>query len=186
MTWNPNSMPNVNPMSMPNTMPNVNPMSMPNTMPNTMPNVSPMSMPNTMPNVSPMSMPNTMPMPHSKPTEKANMPSMKGCPNQGPMHGKKMMKGAEFPTGPSKSGGHSRNLYCPPTRGKDIVDPQTMDVAHIYKPVIVKHIHPSHTQIQTHYLYEHQHYYPHTVSHCCDVQHRNVQCGCPQRPNISC
>ncbi|MTT30811.1 hypothetical protein GMB86_02125 [Terrilactibacillus sp. BCM23-1] len=146
-----------------------------------------MSKPNAMPNVSPMSIPDAMPMPHSKPSAKANMgPSMKGCPKQGPMHEKKMMKGAELPTAPSKWGQQSNNVYCPPTRGKDIVDPQTMNVAHVYKPVIVKHIHPSHTQIQTHYLYEHQHYYPHTVSHCCDVQHKNVQCGCPRRPNISC
>ncbi|WP_141603851.1 CotD family spore coat protein [Terrilactibacillus laevilacticus] len=134
---------------------------------------------NANPNPMPMQMPASNPS-YIKPPMK---PGMKNWPNQEPlgplqMHGKN-------PHGKPMCH-HSRPLHCPPTQAPDIVDPRSVDVAHVYKPVIVKHIHPSHTQIQTHYIYEHQHYYPHSVSHCCDVQHKSIQCGCPWRPNITC
>lgn len=77
-------------------------------------------------------------------------------------------------------------LHCPPTQAGDMFDPQSVNVQDIYKPVIVRHIHPMHTQIRTHYIYEHQHYYPHTVSQCCDERHINVQCGCPCFPKPHC
>lgn len=77
-------------------------------------------------------------------------------------------------------------LHCPPKSTDPIYDPQNVNVEDVYKPVIVQHIHPSHTQINEHYVYEHQHYYPHTVSHSCDEQHHHIQCGCPWYPKPHC
>ncbi|WP_010631926.1 CotD family spore coat protein [Sporolactobacillus vineae] len=77
-------------------------------------------------------------------------------------------------------------LHCPPTQAGAVYDPQDVNVQDIYKPVIVRHIHPMHTRIRTHYIYEHQHFYPHTMSQCCDERHINVQCGHPCFPKPHC
>ncbi|MCO7125051.1 CotD family spore coat protein [Sporolactobacillus shoreicorticis] len=77
-------------------------------------------------------------------------------------------------------------LHCPPAQGGTVYDPQTVNVQHIYKPVIVKHIHQLHTIRKTHYIYEHQHYYPHTLSETCDERHYDVQCGKPCFPKPHC
>jgi hypothetical protein len=77
-------------------------------------------------------------------------------------------------------------LHCPPIQTGAVYDPQDIDVQDIYKPVIVRHIHPMHTLIRTHYIYEHQHFYPHTMSQCCDERHINVPCGRPCFPKPHC
>ncbi|MFT8318943.1 MAG: CotD family spore coat protein [Sporolactobacillus sp.] len=77
-------------------------------------------------------------------------------------------------------------LHCPPQQGGSFSDPQTVQIQDIYKPIIVQHIHPMHTQVRTHYIYEHQHFYPHTMSQTCDSCHRHVQCGRPCFPQPHC
>lgn len=82
--------------------------------------------------------------------------------------------------------GPSQTLNCPPQQAGAIYDPQSVNVQDIFKPVIVQHIHPMHTEIRTHYVYEHQHFYPHSVSQCCDERHYDVQCGQPCFPQPHC
>ncbi|MFT8312197.1 MAG: CotD family spore coat protein [Sporolactobacillus sp.] len=91
-------------------------------------------------------------------------------------------------TAPGAAAGKTteNTLHCPPTQGGTVYDPQTVNVQHIYKPVIVKHIHQLHTIRKTHYIYEHQHYYPHTMSETCDECHYDVQCGKPCFPKPHC
>ncbi|MCI1858784.1 MAG: spore coat protein [Sporolactobacillus sp.] len=80
----------------------------------------------------------------------------------------------------------SNTLHCPPQQAGAVYDPQSVNVQDIYKPIVVQHIHPMHTQIRTHYVYEHQHYYPHSVSRTCDEKHYSVQCGRPCFPKPHC
>lgn len=70
--------------------------------------------------------------------------------------------------------------WCPPKQLSAITDPVKQNVLDVYQPYVVSHIHPEHTQVNMHQIYNHQHYYPHTVSQCCDVQHQHTNCGCPQ------
>ncbi|WP_100487210.1 CotD family spore coat protein [Sporolactobacillus pectinivorans] len=87
---------------------------------------------------------------------------------------------------PVPSPGPCQTLHCPPRQAGAIYDPQSVNVQDIYKPVVVQHIHPMHTEIRTHYVYEHQHYYPHTLSQTCDERHFDVQCGRPCFPMPHC
>ncbi|RYM05959.1 hypothetical protein EWH99_04750 [Sporolactobacillus sp. THM7-7] len=70
-------------------------------------------------------------------------------------------------------------LHCPPRQAPAMYDPERVRVEHVYKPVIVPHIHPLRTLIQTHYIYEHRHYYPHKVTKRCDERHYDVQAERP-------
>lgn len=77
-------------------------------------------------------------------------------------------------------------LHCPPRQAPAVYDPEQTNVQHVYKPVIVRHYHPMRTQIRTHYVYEHQHYYPHRITKSSDERHYDVQCGRPCYPKPHC
>jgi hypothetical protein len=134
------------------------------------------------------------PMPSPKPQFKPEYKPAFKCPSTKAMApGKGKGKGAmPTPYGPQAGAGAAagktteNTLHCPPTQGGTVYDPQTVNVQHIYKPVIVKHIHQLHTIRKTHYIFEHQHYYPHTLSETCDECHYNVQCGKPCFPKPHC
>ncbi|RYL93625.1 CotD family spore coat protein [Sporolactobacillus sp. THM19-2] len=112
-----------------------------------------------------------------------NMPVMSPA-GKSPVGGMGMHPGAMSPaTGPVT---HGKPLHCPPTQGGSFFDPQSVNVTDVYKPVVVRHIHPMHTQIRTHFVYEHQHFYPQSVSHTCDERHFDVQCGKPCFPRPHC
>lgn len=67
----------------------------------------------------------------------------------------------------------------PATTLPPIVRPTRRIVRDVYEPYVVPVIHPTHTQYNHHKVIQYQHYCPHTVSHCCDVSHQHVNCGCP-------
>ncbi|MDD9148099.1 MULTISPECIES: CotD family spore coat protein [unclassified Sporolactobacillus] len=128
----------------------------------------------------------------------AKMPEIKpeaNLPVANPLAAAGHVKGAKSMIGPYGYGAKptalpaacpSNELHCPPKQGGSFYDPASVNVEHVYKPVIVQHIHPTHTRIMTHYIYEHQHYYPHTLSQTCDECHYDVQCGRPCFPKPHC
>ncbi|MDF2911016.1 MAG: hypothetical protein K0Q56_1897 [Sporolactobacillus laevolacticus] len=123
------------------------------------------------------------PMPATKPEYK---PAYK-FPSPGKGKGKGAMPSPYGPKAGVGAGKVTENtLHCPPTQGGTIYDPESVNVQHIYKPVIVKHIHKMRTVRKTHYIYEHQHYYPHTMSETCDERHYDVQCEKPFFPKPYC
>lgn len=132
---------------------------------------------NNYPGIKPVAkMPNWNPAPAVSPVA-ANKPVISP-------YGKSPVGGMFAGKGPAPIAGNT--LHCPPSQAGAVYDPQSVNVQDIYKPVIVQHIHPMHTEIRTHYIYEHQHYYPHTMSQCCDERHVDVQCGRPCFPKPHC
>lgn len=71
-------------------------------------------------------------------------------------------------------------VWCPPRRANAITDPVRSNVIDVYKPVIVPHIHHMHTEVRTHMMYQHQHFFPQTVSHCFDECHQHTMMNQPQ------
>lgn len=65
-----------------------------------------------------------------------------------------------------------------PVTLRPIVRPTRVFERNIYEPYIVPVIHPSHTRINRHKIFEYRHFCPHTVSHHTTVSCRNVNCGC--------
>ncbi|GAY77309.1 hypothetical protein NBRC111894_2863 [Sporolactobacillus inulinus] len=124
------------------------------------------------------------PKPDFKPDFKPNFkPGFKPV-GKGKGKGAYPMAGAKAGAAPGKT--IENTLNCPPTSGGTVYDPMTVNVQHIFKPVIVRHIHRLHTVRKTHYVFEHQHFYPHTMSETCDEKHYNVQCGKPCFPAPHC
>lgn len=124
-------------------------------------------------------------------TPKPKMPASPSAPVAGTFGNNKkpvMSPYGKSPVGSTATApaGPGTGLQCPPTQAGAIYDPQSVNVEDVYKPVIVQHIHPMHTEIRTHYVYEHQHYYPQSVSHTCDERHYDVQCGRPCFPKPHC
>ncbi|MCO7176476.1 CotD family spore coat protein [Sporolactobacillus kofuensis] len=134
------------------------------------------------------SMSTMAPKPESKPMKKwpSTSPAMAGK-GKGMMPTAHQSKSGKSMAPEAMAGKTTENtLHCPPTQGGTIYDPQSVNVQHIYKPVIVKHIHQMHTIRKTHYIYEHQHFYPHTMSETCDERHYDVQCEKPFFPKPHC
>ncbi|HET7627959.1 MAG TPA: CotD family spore coat protein [Bacillales bacterium] len=69
--------------------------------------------------------------------------------------------------------------WMPPVAMPAVYDPARMSVVDVYHPVVVPHVHASHTQYRHHQVVEHRHFYPHTESQTCDTTQHNVNCGCP-------
>ncbi|RYL95775.1 hypothetical protein EWI07_00940 [Sporolactobacillus sp. THM7-4] len=115
---------------------------------------------------------------------KANLPVQAPVAPVKKQKGKKGMPGNPMMAGIKPC--PDQALHCPPRNAGSMYDPELINVEHVYKPVIMQHIHPMRTVIKTHYVYEHQHYYPHEVSETCDECHFDVQCGYPCFPEPHC
>ncbi|WKB35222.1 CotD family spore coat protein [Terrilactibacillus sp. S3-3] len=146
---------------------------------------APMPMPNPFANIKPFPGVNPAMGPAPAAAPPVN-PAAAPIPGIKPINKPYGKKGAPCPCPVQPVCGPTNVLHCPPKAAGPVYDPQSVNVEDVFKPVIVQHIHPSHTQINEHYVYEHQHYYPHTVSHCCDEQHHHIQCGCPCYPKPTC
>ncbi|MCL1632253.1 spore coat protein [Sporolactobacillus sp. CPB3-1] len=141
--------------------------------------------------------PSTAPKPeYSAGMKPVNKPAYKPAykPSTAPAFSAKGKGAVPTPYGPSAGSGKApsagksfeNSINCPPAQGGTVYDPETVNVQHIFKPVIVQHIHRLHTIRKTHYIYEHQHFYPHTLSETCDERHYDVQCGKPCFPKPHC
>ena len=75
------------------------------------------------------------------------------------------------------------NVFCGTKVCPPIVHPTKCCVNNAQYNYIVPHIHPSHTTNVNHYMYQHQHYFPHTESVVNEVSNQQFICpGSGPRP----
>jgi spore coat protein D len=55
-----------------------------------------------------------------------------------------------------------------------VIHPTLCCENHLFHNYVVPHIHPSHTTTFNHHIFQHQHYFPHTVSVANDMYHHDV------------
>lgn len=67
-----------------------------------------------------------------------------------------------------------------PTTLRPIVQPTRTVVRNVYEPYIVPVIHPTHTKVNCHKIYQYQHHCPQTVSYHTTVSQQHVNCNCPK------